>query len=182
MTTEEYTYGWKFLDGAGCTYYEGKPFLYNLPLADEKWRRTDHPVPVEPDGKVCGPGRLHAMKNVDVRYAPYDWYPWRARTLAVTEQDDKKWSAPWLELRRIPVPLWHRYLRRFGRGANLYGANLHGANLREASLYGANLHGANLRGADLRGAYLYGADLRGADLYGAKWNKQITWPEGFLPS
>ncbi|NIV31587.1 MAG: hypothetical protein GWN58_19505, partial [Anaerolineae bacterium] len=44
----------KFLDGAGCTYYEDEAFAYNLPGCNEKWSApTMHPEPAEPDGEAC---------------------------------------------------------------------------------------------------------------------------------
>ena len=165
----EYIYGWKFLSGAGCTYYDGKPFLYNLPMADEKWRCTTHPEPAQPDGEACGPDRLHAMKTLDARYALANWHPWRARTdsAVLIGQDHEKWSAPWLELRRVPTPLWWRYLRRFGQGADLRGADLRETDLWEADLRGADLRGADLWRANLREANLWEANLQGADLWEA---------------
>ena len=164
---------WKFLDPTGCTYYKGEPFVYNLPQRGQKWARTEHPEPAEPDGRACGPGRLHLMKSLDARWAPRDWRAWWARGVVLVGEDEDKGSYQAVELRRVsPRALW-RYLRLADlrgadlRGANLYEATLSGANLYEANLYEATLSGANLRGANLRGADLRRADLRGADLRGA---------------
>jgi len=165
---------WKFLDPSGCTYYEGKPFVYNLPGRGEKWKRTDHPDPVaSADGRACGPGRLHLMNSLNARYAPHRWQPWAARGVALLVGGDcEKTGYTAVELRRVPAPVFWRALRppfNWGCRADLSGANLSGANLYRADLSGANLYradlsGANLSGANLSGANLYRADLSGADL------------------
>ena len=156
----------KFLDGSGCTYYEGKPFAYNLPGHDEKWSKpTMHPEPAEPDGAACGRGRLHLMNRLDARYAPANWWPWWARGIDHIGGDEEKTAFAGVELRRIDRRVFWRCLRppfNWGSGADLSGANLNWANL-----YRANLRGANLSGAYLRGAV---------------WDDDTIWPEGFEPS
>ena len=159
----------KFLDGSGCTYYEGKPFAYNLPGRGEKWGvPTMHPEPAEPDGKACGPGRLHLMNGLDAQYAPPGWWPWWAR--GVGEQiggDHEKTAFAGIQLRRIDRLTFWRCLRppfNWGKDADLSWANLRGANLSEADLSWANLSEADLRGANLSGANLRGANLSGANL------------------
>ena len=176
----KYHYGFKALDPTGCTYYEGDPFIYNLPQRGEKWAVTEHPEPAERDGEECGPGGLHVHNSLSLRYGPPGAWPWFVRyrsedAVGGGPRHDKT-RVTRLELRRIHPRTLARCLRppfNWGRGgadlhgADLYGANLSGANLYGADLRGANLYGADLRGADLRGANLYGADLRGANLYGA---------------
>ena len=141
----------KFLTPDGATYYDDKPFIYNLPRCDEKWALTEHPEPaVEPDGEPCGPGGLHLMKRLSAQYAPYNWWPWWARPAGlVLGEDDKKVRATAVELRRIDRRVFERALKPpFSWGS---------------------------------GAYLGGADLRGADLGSAAWNTFTRWPEGFTP-
>jgi hypothetical protein len=157
----------KFLDPTGCTYYNGKPFVYNLPQRGEKWAKTEHPQPAAPDGKSCGTDRLHFMKICSVKYAPSNWWPWHVKLKDFPEigEDEEKLSAPGGYLARIPPKVWWRFLRRYGEKANLHGADLRGADLRGADLHGANLREANLRGANLLEANLRGADLREANLH-----------------
>ena len=167
----------KFLAPDGCTYFRDKPFAYNLPGPDQKWARTDHPEPCEPDGALCGYGRLHLMNKLSAVHAPIgSWWPWWARGVGEPiGGDTKKTAYAAVELRRITRHTFWRMLRLgWGAGANLdyaslRNADLRGANLRSASLYhadlrGADLFNANLRYALLRGANLHGAYLRGADL------------------
>ena len=164
----------KFLDPSGCTYYQDEPpFAYNLPERGQKWSKpTVHPDPAEPDGRACGPGRLHLMNHLDARHAPANWWPWWARGIDRIGGDEEKTAYTAVELRRIDRHVFWRCLRppfNWGkeanlREANLYRADLSGANLYRANLRGANLYRANLRGADLYRADLYRADLRGADL------------------
>ena len=159
----------KFLTPDGCTYYDNQPFVYNLPGQGEKWGRpTVHPNPAEPDGRPCGPGRLHLMIQLSAAYAPTNWWPWWARGIGpIIGADDEKAAYAAVQLRRIrPRVLW-RCLRppfNWGYGADLRWADLSGADLRGADLRGADLSGADLSGADLRGADLSGANLRWADL------------------
>jgi len=187
----------KFLSPDGSTYWQGKPFTYNLPRANEKWAITIHPEPAEPDGEACGPGRIHLMRHLDASYAPVPWWPWWAEpagdtvsvpvydedgnNAGIREQsnliggDSEKSTYVAVRLRRINRNVFWRALRspfNWGAGANLRGANLRGADLRRANLRGADLTWANLgeaylRGADLGEAYLRGADLRRANLRGA---------------
>jgi len=165
----------KFLDPSGCTWHKGEPFVYNLPGRGEKWARTEHPEPAEPDGESCGPGRLHLMKTLDARWAPASWWPWWARGEGLVGENEDKAAYHVVELRRMSKRVFARCLRppfSWGRDADLRGAdlrdaNLRGADLRWADLRDANLGWANLRGADLRWADLRDADLRGADLGGA---------------
>ena len=154
----------KFLDPTGCTYYEGSPFVYNLPRRGEKWAITMHPDPAEPDGYACGPGRLHIMRKLDAMYAPRFWWPWWAKAVGEeTGSDNEKVSARGVALRRItPHVLWRALRLPFNWGRN-------------ADLAGANLRIADLTGADLRGAY-----LRGAYLTDARWNRHTRWPVGFV--
>lgn len=137
---------WKFLDPSGCTYYLSKPFRYNLPRRDEKWARTDHPEPGEPDGKACGPGGLHLRKQLNSQYAPHNWWPWAARNVGVTlGENAEKVRATAVELRHVTKKVFWRCLRppfNWGKGSNLHGANLSGANLSGADLSGAMTEGA----------------------------------------
>ena len=153
---------WKLLDASGCTHHHGKAFVYNLPRRGEKWAITEHPEPGEPDGQSCGPGGLHAMKRLDVRYAPPSWWPWWAKNVGETLGEDReKVRTTALALRRVSPELFARCLRppfNWGHMAYLSGAYLRGANL-----YGANLRWANLRRANLSGADLYEADLSWAN-------------------
>ena len=152
---------WKFLDPSGCTYFNGKPFVYNLPGRNEKWALTEHPEPaVESDGEACGPGGLHLKKSLDSGSAPVNWWPWYARPAGVLlGQDNEKMRLTAVELRRVDRRVFHRCLRPpFNWGMN-----------------------ANLTNADLRDADLRDADLTDANLRGAKWNKYTRWPEGFTP-
>ena len=179
----------KFLDPAGCTYYDGQPFAYNLPGRDEKWSEpTMHPDPAEPDGEACGPGRLHLMNDLGAQYAPANWWPWWARGVGEEIGGDKEKTAfAGVELRRIERRVLWRALRppfNWGKRANLSRANLSWANLSWANLSWANLSRANLSRANLSRANLYGADLSRADLYGADLHEAdhdeyTIWPEGF---
>ena len=184
----------KFLDPAGCTYYDGKTFVYNLPRANQKWATTMHPDPAEPDGLACGPGRLSLMRSLDARYAPAVWWPWWAQGIKEIGKSDEKAAFAGVRLRRITRPVFERALRppfNWGIGADLAGADLRLANLKGANMSRANLRWANLRWADLYGAALYGANLeaanltgtilKGAILKGAAYNESTTWPEGFDP-
>jgi len=128
---------WKFLAPDGCTYYGGEPFVYNLPATGEKWARTEHPAPAEPDGRACGAGRLHLMKNFDACHAPSNWWPWWARGEGLVGEDNQKAAYQAVELRRVPRHVFWRCLRPpfdWGCGANMRWANLNGANLRGANL------------------------------------------------
>jgi hypothetical protein len=174
MNTDTYDgNGWKFLTPWGSTQYNEGEFFYPLPAPGEKWGAwIAHPEPVKPDGKDCGPGRLHVMRRLSAKYAPRTWWPWYVQYRGVVGESDEKVGARELRLRRVPARVFWRIIRLWGkganlRGANLWGADLTGANLWGANLWGANLRGANLRGADLSGANLTGANLRGADLSGA---------------
>jgi len=175
VTEQDTIYLFKFLDGAGCTYYGGAPFEYNLPPDRDSPRKrgpwsepTVHPHPAEPDGEPCGPGRLHGMKGLNARYAPLGWQVWWAKGTGIIGQDEEKAGVREMRLRRIDRLAFQRWLRLgLGVSANLRGADLDGANLRGADLEGADLRGAHLREADLRGADLGAANLREADLEGA---------------
>lgn len=132
-------FGLKFLDPTGCTYYNNEAFQYNLPQHGEKWSKTTiHPEPAEPDGKACGPGRLHQMKVMRVDYAPINWWPWWSRGIGdQLGQDQEKRGWAGLRLRRISPAVFARALRPpFNWG---HGANLRWADLREANLFGADL-------------------------------------------
>jgi len=160
----------KFLDPTGCTHYDGKPFVYNLPRQNEKWAETWHDNPaLEPDGKDCGPGGLHLMRRLDVEFAPPNWWVWWARPLGdILGQSSDKTRSQGVALRRISPAVWHKCLRLgWGKRANLRGANLRHAYLKGADLQCANLAGANLERAALAGANLKYATLAGANLYGA---------------
>jgi len=162
----------KFLDSRGCTYYDGKPFVYNLPRRGEKWAKTEHPSPATVcDGRACGPGGLHAMKRLDATHAPPHWGVWYCRGVGLhLGEDEEKIRNTVLELRRIPKRVLWRALRppfNWGCRTDLHGADLHRAKLREADLSRTNLRDADLRGADLCKANLHKADLRRARLCGA---------------
>ena len=165
--------GLKFLDPTLCTEYRGVRTSYAPALSG--W--MEHPAPVAPDGRDCGPGGWHIMLKCSAQYAPSQWWPWHATGRGVLGRSDEKARVAAIRLRPIALRTWWRYLRRFGRRACLREACLREADLREANLYGANLTGADLTGADLiradltgaglTGANLTGADLTGADLTGA---------------
>ena len=171
MSTE-WRYGWRFLNAAGGTN-PGTPreFYSTLPRQDETWSDwTEHPDAAAPDGKDCGPNRLHVMLKPDARYAPSNWWPWYARWRPEDEigRSQEKASVARYQLRRLRPTAWHRIIRLgWCHEANLSGANLRRANLSEANLYGADLSEANLYVADLRGANLSRANLIGANLGGA---------------
>ena len=170
MSTEEWRYGWRFLNAAGGTNPTDKEREHYsvLPRPDQRWSDwTEHDNPALPDGKDCGPGRLHVMNSADARYAPVGWYPWYCRWRQEDEIgcSTEKTSVRRYQLRRVRPTVWWRTIRLgWWRGANLHGANLRRANLSRANLSGADLSGANLSGADLSYTDLGGADLRGADL------------------
>jgi hypothetical protein len=126
----------KFLDPTGCTYYNDEPFQYNLPQRGQKWSEwTEHPEPAEPDGKACGPGRLHLMPKLDARYAPPNWWPWWAQGRDEVGRDSEKAAFATVRLRRVSPRVFARCLRPpFNWG---YGADLRGADLSWADLYGA---------------------------------------------
>ena len=173
----------KFLRPDGCTVYRAEdPFKYNLPRRSEKWSApTRHPGPTRPDGKACGPGRLHLMKHLSARYAGKVWRVWWARGVGKEiGSDNQKAAYEGVQLRRILPRVLARALCPpfgWGAGADLHGINLNnadlhratfrGANLREARFYKSNLRDADLFASDLRRANLRGADLRNADLRGA---------------
>ena len=183
MSTEEWRYGWRFLNAAGGTNPTDKEREHYsvLPRPDQRWSDwTEHDNPALPDGKDCGPGRLHVMNSADARYAPVGWYPWYCRWRQEDEIgcSTEKTSVRRYQLRRVRPTVWWRTIRLgWWRGADLSDAGLSGAdlgradlsyaNLRGADLSRANLSGANLRGADLSGANLRRADLRRANLSGA---------------
>jgi hypothetical protein len=171
----------KFLDPTGATYRNGEPFYYNLPGPGQKWATTMHPEPVEPDGKACGAGRIHLMRNLSATYAPPNWWPWWAVPIGEMDSDSEKVSAAGCKLRRISPRVLARALRppfNWGMGADLRSAYLRSADLRSAYLRSANLRSADLYGANLSGADLSGADLSGADLSGADLEAAIM-PEGW---
>lgn len=161
MSTEEWRYGWRFLNAAGGTNPTDKEREHYsvLPRPDQRWSDwTEHDNPALPDGKDCGPGRLHVMNSADARYAPVGWYPWYCRW----RQEDEigcsaeKTSVRRYQLRRVRPTVWWRTIRLgWWRGANLRGADLSDADLSDAGLRGANLSCANLSGANLSGAIGY---------------------------
>jgi hypothetical protein len=167
-------YGWKFLDGRGCTYYNGIETRYILPRPDQKFGDwMTHPSPAQPDGLDCGPGGYHVMNRPSADYAPSGWTLWFAQWRGRLGGSEEKKRVRELRLRLVSRKIFWKFIR-LGRmiaanlrGADLQSANLRGANLRGADLRSANLQSADLRSADLRSADLLGADLRGADLLGA---------------
>ena len=167
MNTER---GWKFLNPRGATVREGVEYVYVLPAQGEKWGAwMRHPAPAEPDGKACGPGRWHIMRRLDACYAPKSWRVWFAETRGVVGEDEEKFGAIEVRLRRVTPRVFWRMIRwGWCAGANLEGANLQGANLSRANLEGATLRWANLEGTNLKGANLEGANLKGAGLRGVE--------------
>jgi uncharacterized protein YjbI with pentapeptide repeats len=162
--------GFKFLDPLGATYYDGQPFYYTLPKANQKWGNWQkHPNSAKkPDGEDCGPNAFHVMRNLSAQYAPTNWWPWFAEGRGIVGESEEKFRCIEIRLRRIPRKAFWK-IAKLGhlRGAVLRGADLTRADLRDAYLRGADLRDAYLRGADLRDAYLGGADLTGAYLTGA---------------
>ena len=173
MSTNEWKYGWRFLNAAGGTNPTDKEREHYsvLPRPDQRWSDwTEHDNPALPDGKDCGPGRLHVMNSADARYAPVGWYPWYCRWRQEDEIgcSTEKTSVRRYQLRRVRPTVWWRTIRLgWWRGANLSGAGLSDAGLGRANLSGADLGRANLSGADLGYANLSGADLSYTDLGGA---------------
>ena len=158
--------GFKFLAPDLCTYHDDQPFAYPVPAPGEKWGPWfEHPDPVEPDGRACGPGRLHVMKEFNARYAPVVWWPWWVQWAGKIGEDKEKVGVRYVRLRRISRSVfWKALCLGWGKSANLKEANLKEANLSGADLGEANLRGANLSGADLSGANLSEANLGWADL------------------
>ena len=136
--------GFKFLDPSNCTYRDGKAYPYPVPGPDEKWGPWfRHPEPAEPDGRDCGPGGWHIMKNRNARYAPTNWWPWFAQGRGIVGESEEKARVHEIRLRRISRAVFWRALRLgWGRGAYLWGADLRGADLREADLTDALTEGA----------------------------------------
>jgi len=168
--------GWKFLDPTGCTYYEGTATQYPLPRPGETWGPwLEHPSPAVPDGQDCGPGRFHVMRRLDARYAPRNWWPWRAEYSGVIGSSEEKLGVKAVRLRRVSPEEFHDLIRTGEcQGANLQGANLQGADLRDANLRYTNLWYADLRDANLQGADLRDADLRYASLWDASlWDANL---------
>jgi len=155
--------GLKFLSHGMSTVREGKEYSYLSAVG--QW--MDHPSPANWDGKDCGSGRWHVMAKLSSAYAPTNWVAYRAYCKGVVGYSEEKISCTSIMIYPIRLQVWYRYIRRFGRGANLRGANLSCADLSCANLSCANLRGANLSCADLSCADLSCADLRGADLSGA---------------
>ena len=149
--------GWKMLNQAMCTEYNGKYFPYPAPKPEAKWSEwMTHPEPANIDDSNCGPGRYHIMitRGPDASYAPKNWWPWFAQGNRIIGSNNEKAGVTSIRLRRITPKVFWRIIR-FGW------------------CMGANLRGANLRWADLRGADLIGADLRWADLSEAKTENAI---------
>ena len=173
MSTNEWKYGWRFLNAAGGTNPTDKEREHYsvLPRPDQRWSDwTEHDNPALPDGKDCGPGRLHVMNSADARYAPVGWYPWYCRWRQEDEIgcSTEKTSVRRYQLRRVRPTVWWRTIRLgWWRGANLRGADLSDAGLSCADLSGADLSYTDLSGADLGYADLSGADLGYANLSGA---------------
>ena len=159
---------WKFLTPDGATYYKGRPFYYNLPQVGEKWSTpTFAPnMASEPDGKDCGEGGLHLMKDFSAAYAPNSWWPWYAEPVGkILGESDEKVRCQGVKLRRVGrFEFWRMIRLGWVRDANLPSADLRYADLRGADLWCADLRYADLRDANLRYADLRGADLRDADL------------------
>ena len=170
MSTNEWKYGWRFLNAAGGTNPTDKEREHYsvLPRPDQRWSDwTEHDNPALPDGKDCGPGRLHVMNSADARYAPVGWYPWYCRWRQEDEIgcSTEKTSVRRYQLRRVRPTVWWRTIRLgWWRGANLHGANLRRANLSRANLSGADLSCADLSYTNLRDANLSRANLSGANL------------------
>lgn len=140
--------GFKFLDLAGRTTWNGLVTQYPLPAKGDKWGPWfQHPTPAEPDGKVCGPGRWHVMKCIDARHAPANWRLWFAECRNIVGEDEEKIGATEIRLREVRSEVFWRMIR-FGWCAN---ANLRGADLTVADLTVANLSEAILpKGANLQ--------------------------------
>ena len=155
--------GLKFLSPDLATYYNGERTDYAPALTG--W--MSHPGPGWPgkaDGADCGPGGYHIMLICSAVYAPTNWRPWRAIGKGILGKSNEKARVTSIRLRAIPPKLWWRYLRRFGRNADLSNADLSNANLRNADLSCADLSCADLRNADLSCADLRYANLRYANL------------------
>ena len=134
----------KLLDPSGCTVRDGKSFAYILPRPDQKWGDwLAHPNPVAPDGRDCGPGGWHLMKQLGSQYAPRSWWLWYAQGKGLLGESNEKARFASVRLRRITPKVFARCLRPpFNWGS--------GADLRYADLRYANLRGADLRDANLR--------------------------------
>ena len=162
--------GFKFLNQDGCTVYEGLVTAYPLPSEGEKWGAWfRHPEAAsEKDGKSCGKGGWHVMKQLSAKFAPDKWVMWFAEWRGLIGDDHEKVRVQEVRLRRIEQKtLWKIIRMGYCSYANLYGADLSGADLTNADLHRAYLSGADLIGADLSKADLRGADLTNAKLTGA---------------
>lgn len=188
--SDEWFYGWRFLNGAGGTNegWKKREHYSILPRPGEKWSETTyHPNPAKRDGFDCGPNRLHVMLELSSHYAPASWWIWRARWRKEWElgRSETKASVTAYQLRRVrPAVLWK--MARLGRlqktsfvRANFVGANLQGAKFANSHLDEVNFRGANLTGASLAGAVLSSANLRGAFLIGANLNRIIAYDACF---
>jgi len=108
------------------------------------------------------------MRRLDACYAPKSWRVWFAEARGVVGEDEEKFGAIEVRLRRVTPRVFWRMIRwGWCAGANLEGATLRRADLRRANLEWATLRRADLRRANLKGASLEGANLDGANLYGA---------------
>ena len=158
--------------------------------------RSDHAVnkantsgcpSVEGDG-LCVAHRIHGAQSGGSPFEVMVLVAYQPDDILGHENNESKVRVRSLRV-LDPIIDVHRWLRRYGSGANLYradlyranltGANLSRANLSRANLSGANLSGANLSGANLSRANLTGANLYGADLYRADHDESTRWPAGF---
>jgi hypothetical protein len=103
----------------------------------------------------------------------------RARTLTVLEELDggrKRSVVQFLREARL-INRMDEDLE--GRLVHARVVGLYGAELTDADLKGIKLHNASLKEANLKCADLTETDLRGADLRNARYDAEISWPEGF---
>ena len=128
--------GFKFLNGYNATTHKGNDFVYPVPGPGEKWGAWfAHPEPSEPDGKDCGPGRIHVMKKLDTSYAPTNWWPWFCEYRGVIGESDEKLGVREIRLRRIPQKVfWKIIILGYCKKADLRGADLWNAYLRGANI------------------------------------------------
>lgn len=190
MSKNQWTYGWRFLNGAGGTNPNSaaREHYSVLPAPNQKWSDwTSHPNPAQPDGGDCGSGRLHVMNIPSAKYAPAGWYIWYARWKKEDElgRSAEKTGVKRYQLRRVRPAVLCRMIRLgwFAnmeldyivlnsaklRGANLSGASLafslmNGSDMALTNLFEANFQYASLRHCDLNGANLDSARFVGADL------------------
>lgn len=152
---ELYIYGWKFFNHHGTTKYRGDYYPYNLPGVDDGWSDwTVHPSPAEPDGRACGPGRLHMMRILSADYMKGPWWIWFAQGRGIVGLAQDKCAVHAIRVRRVSELMFCRLVQR--------------GICEKANLQYLHLPAADFRAARLSSAYLLMASLPRANLVEAK--------------